>query len=49
MDEPLSEEEWKEAVYKLAYEYLIIKECPNCRHPFVSGLICPWCGYDAGA
>ena len=48
MDKPLNEEEWKDAVYELAYDRLIIKECPKCGRPYVQGWICPWCGYDTG-
>jgi len=47
-DKELSEEEWHKAVYNLAYDFLTIKECPNCRYPYVSGWRCSNCGYDVG-
>ena len=45
MDKPLNEEEWKDAVYELAYDRLVIGECPKCKHPYVYGWACSWCGF----
>jgi len=47
-EKELNEEEWHKAVYNLAYDFLTIKECPNCRYPYVSGWRCSNCGYDIG-